>query len=85
MNTLPQNLSIKSFVKRFSLKNYYIEFNLKLDRKNSARILFILIEKKYRENQEDYIKRIGYGLEHQLINKRNKITTHTRKQILKKT
>lgn len=84
MNMLLQKLNAKSFIKDFSFKNYSIEFNLKSDGKNSALSLFILLEKKYRKNQEDYIKRTACGIKYQRINGRNKITTHTRKQILKK-
>lgn len=86
MNTLQKNnLDIKTFSKGFSIKNYHFEFRFRRDKQNSVKTFFVFIEKGYQKEQQEFISKIGYGLEHQTINNRNKITAHTRKQILKKT
>lgn len=86
MSTLQKkDLNIKTFTKGFSINNYHFEFKFRSDKKNGIKTFFIFIEKGYQKEKEEYITKVGYGLEHQLINDRNKITAHTRKQILKKT
>lgn len=84
MNTLQKNNhNIKSFTKEFSIKNYHFEFSFRLDKDKGIKTFFFFIKKRYQRNQEMYISKIGYGLEHQLINDRNKIIARKRKQLLK--
>ncbi|MBT2621196.1 MULTISPECIES: hypothetical protein [Chryseobacterium] len=84
MNTIQRIPDVRSYIKGISIRNYSFGFILKSDKKNCIRSFFIFIEKEYEKEQEKFIRKIGYGIEHQLINDRNRIKAHRRKQILKK-
>ncbi|MDC8106938.1 hypothetical protein ACNFU2_18845 [Chryseobacterium sp. PTM-20240506] len=84
MNTIQRLPDVKSYIKSISIRNYRLGFNLKFDRKNCIKSFFIFMAKEYEKDQEKFIRKTVYGIEHQRIDDRNRIKAHTRKQTLKR-
>lgn len=81
---LKQNQNCKLYNKKLNLFGVEIQLKLKLDRKNFAKSLIIATERKFLLNKQEFLKRKYFAISHQVVENRNKISTHIRQQILKK-
>ena len=83
MKILQQIPNAKSIVKRFSVMNYSFEINYIKDKEKNTSVFTLLLERNYKEKEDFFVLRKSYAIAHQIINQRNRISTHYRKQLLK--
>lgn len=83
MKLLQQANRKKTIVKRFSLWNFSFEINYSTTIEDKTRVFTLLFQKKYKKETELIITNHIFGIAHQVIDHRNRLWTHFRKQILK--
>lgn len=70
--------------KCFSVRNFYFEFNFVRCKVMKLRFLYLCFERKYQENEVNFISKRSLMLVHQIKDCRNRLSIHNRKQFLKK-
>lgn len=83
MKVLHKSNRKKSIVKRFSLLNFSFEINYSNIIEDRTIVFTLLFQRKYKKEKELFISNRIFGIAHQVIDQRNRLSTHSRKQILK--